>query len=140
MSDSDIKIIITSVIIILGWYVAHLLTARRERINKRRDLKITYLIEAYRKLELSANRDDQSKYRNNTESAIADIQLFGNKKQIELSQQFSNEIAQNSCGHLNKLLIELRDDLRKELSLDRMPKKINYLRLFDKTQKNNKSI
>ncbi len=127
----DKDIIITSAIVILGWIAAHFFAVWRERINKRRDLKITYLIEAYRKLESSANRNDQSKYRSGTESAIADIQLFGSKKQIELSQQFSNEIAQNSCGKLDELLVNLRGDLRKELSLKKIPKKIRYLRLHN---------
>ena len=128
----NINILITSALIIFGWYIAHYLTIRRERINKRRNLRIEYLIEAYRKLESSANRENQAEYREDTESAIADIQLFGTRKQIELAQKFANKIAQNSCGQLDELLIELREDLRKELMLFEAPRKINYLRLFDK--------
>ena len=76
----NIEILVTASIVIIGWLVAHLLTQHRERVGKRQDKRTEYLINAYRKLESSANREATREMANNIESAIADIQLFGNEK------------------------------------------------------------
>ena len=64
----------------------------------------------------------------NEETAIADIQLFGTKRQIELAQQFAEEIARNKESSTLELLILLREDLRKELRLEKVPRKFKFLR------------
>ncbi|HKP04352.1 MAG TPA: hypothetical protein VJU77_13450 [Chthoniobacterales bacterium] len=63
-------LLITTALAVGGWIVGHVLAARRDRANKRREQLIGYLIEAYRRLESSAHRRDQldaSKF----ESAVA---------------------------------------------------------------------
>jgi hypothetical protein len=49
-------LLITTVIAVGGWFVGPALTARRDRANKRREQRIGYLIQANRRLELSALR------------------------------------------------------------------------------------
>jgi len=110
-------LLVTTIIAICGWFVAHLLATRRERINKRRDQRIGYLIEAYRRLESCAHRGDQLEI-SKLESAIADIQLFGTTKQVGLVQRFTAQIASEGSAQMDDLLKDLRQDLRIELRLE----------------------
>lgn len=107
-------------LIIFGWVVAHQLTAVRDRNNKRRESRVSYLICAYRNLEAASSREKigGTDLGRNFESALADIQLLGTEKQAELALNLARGIAEKrpdtSAG---PLLCCLRDDLRKELGL-----------------------
>lgn len=70
----------------LGWWVAHYLSSRRDVANERRKLIVSYLLDAYRKLENIANRDDVRPFWSDMESATADIQLLGSAPQVGLVQ------------------------------------------------------
>jgi len=127
-----IPLLITSGVTIFGWFIIHVLISNRDRINKQRDLKINYLIEAWRKLESASNRENKitSEQESDIESAIADIQLFGSKKQIVLARKFVEEFVKNKTAELNELLHELRQDLRKEINLEETTEKISHIRIF----------
>ncbi|MBW2740339.1 MAG: hypothetical protein JRE64_16175 [Deltaproteobacteria bacterium] len=124
-----IPLIITTIVAVVGWYIAHFLSFKRDRANKRRELRIQYLIEAYRRIERAANRPKNFDNNKELESAISDIQLFGTKKQAKLAEQFAYEIAHKSNASTDELLIDLRQDLRAELDLEQLPSEITYLRL-----------
>jgi hypothetical protein len=109
-------LLITTAVAGGSWFVGHALAARRDRGNKRRDQRIGYLIEAYWRLESSARRRDQldpSMF----ESAIADIQLFGTARQVELVQALIAEFATEGGAMMDDLIQDLRRDLRAELQL-----------------------
>ena len=93
------------------------MSQRRDFINKKKEIRISYLIDAFRRIEDASQRRDSDKLLQ-LESAIADIQLFGTKKQVELSRKFAAEFANNCSADTMPLLYDLRDDLRKELNLD----------------------
>jgi len=124
-----VPLLMTAFVAISGWYIVHWLNVARDRANKKRDLQIQYLIEAYRRLERASNR--AKKYENNAEleSAIADIQLFGTVDQVNLAQKFSLDIAHNSHASTDDLLKDIRTELRKELGLKEVSPGIVYLRL-----------
>ena len=126
-----VPLLITTFVAISGWYIVHWLNMARDRANKKRDLQIQYLIEAYRRLERASNR--AKNFENNTEleSAIADIQLFGTVDQVNLAQKLSFDIAHNSHASTDDLLKDLRAELRKELRLQEVSPEIVYLRLDD---------
>ena len=46
----------TVIVVFIGWFVVHLLNAYRDRSNKRREIRVQYLIEAYQNLESAAQR------------------------------------------------------------------------------------
>ena len=114
-----IPIIITAFVAVLGWFIVHQLSISRDIKNKRAELKIKYLIEAYRRLENVSHRDNPNMLE--FESAIADIQLFGSKQQVELAQEITTEFAKNKTVLLDPLLGNLREDLRKLLHLEHLP-------------------
>lgn len=113
---------------IVGGFVVHGLTVRRDRSNKRRDQRIGYLIEAYRRLESCAQRHGPFNAVK-LESAVADIQLFGSPRQVQLVQEFADEFAAQRGASLNALLRDLRCDLREELKLESVPGRILHLRI-----------
>lgn len=125
MSVVEILTLILSSLAILGTlfslYKTHTLNRERDYENKKKEIRIMYLIDAYRKIEDASNRENGSLRILNLESAIADIQLFGDIKHIALSRQVAKEIEEE--GHCNNLALleQLRDDLREELGLQPLP-------------------
>jgi hypothetical protein len=126
-------LLITTLVAISGWYVAHRLSIKRDQENKRRELRVQYLIEAYRRLEYASNRPLSEQVAPDFEKAVADIQLFGTPRQVELAQAFAHGFAEAGTYTLDPLMNELRNDLRKELKLESVKSDITYLRMtFDK--------
>lgn len=105
---------------IVGWGVAHRLGVNKDINAKQRDMRIQFLLEAYRRLESSANRPEAGKEQQDQfESALADIQLLGTKDQIEGLMRFLGEWNTSSDGaSINPLLELLRGHLRRELNLE----------------------
>lgn len=110
---------IALIISITSWFVVHFFNQKRDNLNKKKDLRIKYLINAWQLLESASNRLDNS-MSSNLEKAIADIQLFGTLKQIRLSRDFALEFATTKRAKCDTLLNELRDDLRQELKLEKV--------------------
>lgn len=98
-------------------FIAHFLSKKRDLINKKKEMRIKYLITAWQLLERASNRQDNSLIYD-LEKAIADIQLFGSLEQIRLSKELVSTFMKTRTADTSVLLNELRNDLRKELDLD----------------------
>jgi hypothetical protein len=122
--------IVTVLIALTGWLFVHRLSAWRDRVNHKRQIQTEYLISAFRRLANSANRAPQanSTYFRDMESAIADIQLFGDKNDVELVKGFLNEFSSNGQASMDTLLSTLRSKLRKELNYDEVTENVNWFR------------
>lgn len=114
----------------LGWWAVHYLSSRRDLKNERRKLRITYLLEAYRKLESASNRDDSASQWGNFETAIADIQLLGSPHQVALARRFALSMAKDGNASLDELIADLRRSLRTELELEPVFEPVAYLRFY----------
>jgi hypothetical protein len=123
-----VQLIVTFCVAALGWWAVHYLSARRDLSNERRKLRVSYLLEAYRKLESASNRDDPGPQWSSFESAIADIQLLGSERQVSLARQFALEMAKNNTAPLDELIFDLRQSLRSELQLEPVSESVIYLR------------
>lgn len=130
---------VTLVVAILGGWIGHHFSARRDVANERRKLRISYLLEAYRRLEGASNRDDPKTSWRQFESAIADIQLLGSAHQVLPARQFSIDMAKNRTAPLDDLIFDLRQSLRSELDLEPISEKVLFLRYIDKTSETQKS-
>ena len=130
MLSNFITAIISTAVIIVGWAVAHRLTVRRDTLAKRRDLRVQYLLDAYRRLEDAANRplDSLPEAKRAFESAVADIQLLGTSEQIDALLKYLNQLTKEGGGNVDPVLKLLRDDLRKELSLEKDVAQIHQFR------------
>lgn len=124
--------IVTVLVAVIGWFVGHRFNVKRDRENKLRDLRIQYLIEAYRRLESAANRPETTKKEQDRfETALADIQLLGTKEQIEKLMEFLVSYNSQKGAPINPLLELLRSHLRKELDLDKQIPEVKIFR-FEK--------
>lgn len=113
--------LIAAVVAVVGWYIAHVLNAARDRTNRRHDMITQYLLEAYRRLEMAANREEKTEEQAIAfESAIADIQLLGTSAQISKTVQYLKAHASGDGGLIDEVLSQLRSDLREELGLTRI--------------------
>ena len=96
-----LPLLVTSVVAVFGWIVGHRLNAERDLHNKRVELRIKFLLEAYRKLEASIEQEINRENLNVLESAISDIQLLGSPEQVDKvldwSKQFSKKETQKGC-------------------------------------------
>lgn len=121
------------VLALVGWFVVHGLNSRRDSANQRRQLKTQYLIEAFRRVEAAAHRNNKlPEDVRGFESAMADIQLFGSDKQIRLAHDFMTGMAAaSSSANVDGLLEELRQDLREELNLESTNRRIAVFRISD---------
>jgi hypothetical protein len=120
---------VTALVAFVASWLAHTLSASRDRRNKRRDQRISFLIEAYRRLEFISNRPSL-KDMDQFESAIADIQLFGSANQIRLAQAAAREFVDTKSVSLDPLLEAVRKDLRAELQLEYVSGKLIFLRYY----------
>ncbi|MGL5302984.1 MAG: hypothetical protein ACRC9M_05200, partial [Aeromonas sp.] len=60
MEESTLKIFIglfSVLVIVIGWFVVHNLSVKRDRQNKKDDIRTEYLISAYRQLSDASNRE-----------------------------------------------------------------------------------
>lgn len=102
---------------LIGIMIGHWLSRKRDFENVKREIRINYLIEAYRKLERGAVPQAKCFNKGDFESAIADIQMLGNPDQVNIAYQFAIRASQGDGSKLQELLENLRIELRKELSI-----------------------
>ncbi|WP_347888060.1 hypothetical protein ABHF54_10460 [Nitrosomonas europaea] len=120
----SISNIVTVLVALLGWPIVHWLSKSREIEAARRNLRASYLMEAYRSIENSIKRNMQNDEKRQLERAVADIELLGNKEQIALVHDlvvFSMENPTKENEILDrkfKLLDNLRMELRKLFKQD----------------------
>ena len=131
-----IPLLITTIVAILGWVIGHRMNVARDKIAKRRDLRLQYLIEAYRALENFGGRQPpfSANHVEALEKAVADIQLFGSQSQIELLNKAFTEKRKTGVADLNEIINELRSELRKELNLAELNRPVTWLRIDSKLQ------
>lgn len=128
-----IKIVATVVVAALGWVVAHHFTSQKSRNDKKRDLSIEYLANAYRFLTTEVvQRDISNEAWTKLENVIADIQLFGSPEQVMLVKQLVECIVQGGEFEMDPLINSLRKELRKQLGLEAVSGNVKWFRYTPK--------
>ncbi|MCW3789580.1 hypothetical protein [Plebeiibacterium sediminum] len=122
------KLIITVAIPTIGWIVGYLLKQKNDIDNAKRNKRIDFLIKTYIKIENCIQRKP-SQVGKDLEDIVAEIQLMGNVQQVNLVKKFANDISEKNSADLEPLLISLRNDLRRELKLEKNNEKIQFLRM-----------
>jgi len=117
--------IISALVIASGWIVAHKLNSQKDLRNKKRDIRTQFLIEAYRTIAYSANRDNNQEEKKSFESAIEQVQFLGTKEQISL---LANAI---ETRNFTPVLEALRAEIRNDLNIETIYVNIKHFR-FDK--------
>ncbi len=130
MDIDYLKIFTTIALAAVGWVIAHYFTSQRSVDNKRRDISIEHLINAYRILANEVSHRDLNDERHLAlENLLTDIQLFGSIEQVDLAKSLADEVASNGTFELDPLINSLRSDLRNQLKLKAVSGNIKWLRL-----------
>jgi hypothetical protein len=129
-TEEFIKLIVTSIIVIIGWIIVHYFTSNRDAKNKKREISLNHLIYSYDILTNEIAQRPVGKERNDKmERLISQIQLFGTVEQVKLAIDLKNEIIANDGNvNLDPLINSLRNSLRKELKLDQISKNVEWIR------------
>jgi len=128
--DPDyLKIITTIILAVLGWLVANYLTNRRNIVQRKKELTVKHLINAYRILtnEISGRELNPERLRK-LGDVLSDIQLFGSSEQIRIVKDLTNTVAKGDTYDLDLLINSLRKDLRAELKLTEVEGNVHWLR------------
>jgi len=126
-----IPLLVTTLVAVAGWIVGHRLNAERDLQNKRVELRIRYLLEAYRNLEASIETEVSRKNLDVLEAAISDIQLLGSPEQVDKVLAWSSQFAKTGTQkdvNLQDLLEDLRTSLRQDLGLRPIDRKIRHVK------------
>jgi len=125
---------------IFVWYLTACSLRRQDRDQKKRDIRLRFLMEAYRQIENSANREGKelAEALKAIELAISDVQLFGTRKEVALAQEVVSAFTAGREVSFDGLLNELRRGLRSELDLEALADERKILR-FTKTQDSEQS-
>jgi hypothetical protein len=120
-----VTLIGTLSIALCGWH----LEKEKDRESKQRDIRLEYLINAYKQIAMGVKRDPNNDknlaVQTGLEEAITIIQLYGTRDEIkELHKVLNSNILD-----FNDILQKLRDRLRKELELEYTDSPIIPLRL-----------
>jgi hypothetical protein len=110
-------IIVTALIAVGGWLVSQ----AQARRATRRNMRIDYLLQAYRRLERASNRPLTPDFAAELEAAIGDVMLLGSPEQAALAADFARKFAAERVADTQPLLLNLRDSLRDELLLGSLP-------------------
>lgn len=131
MNNSIIISIISSSLLagIVCAVLGHWLSSVRDKKQRLREMRITYLIDAYR-VFTKANRHPRIyEIADELEQAIADIQLFGSPNLIELTKRFTFEMAAHHTASLDEIQQVIRTYLRKELGEKVIKEKMFWLQI-----------
>jgi hypothetical protein len=124
-----LSLTVPAVVAVVGWLIGHQLAGARDRSNKRRELCVQHLIEAYRLLAEVSNRPFTAETHQALERAATEIQLFGSEPVIGLLHTWVDAYSKGEQGHTSPLVRALRDELRKELHLDHLADAPKALRI-----------
>jgi hypothetical protein len=122
-----------------GAFVAvltHRFTSRRDHANRRSEMRIQFLLSAYRSLADASNRGLQGNTSDARafEQAVEDIQLLGSRMQAEKARKLAEVMASKGGASTDDLLRTLRNDLREELGLSALIDPPVHLRIVDRSK------
>ena len=129
MDFEYLKIVITIVLAIGGLIIAHYFTSKRDINNKRREIRLKYLIDSYITLTHEiAQRELTKENKRKLEDLLLDIQLYGNIEQVLFSIELSKNVAKGFSFDIVPLINSLRRELRQELKLKEIDSDLILLR------------
>ena len=132
MNVDILKISLSALIAISGWWIGHYLSWLLDRKQKLRDTRVTYLqgvLQDLIRLRSYANVLSIDEVAALLVGVLSSIELYGTDKQINLFHEIlaSVTIKGGQFGLSETLIDNLRDDLRSEIKLDSVDGSVTYL-------------
>lgn len=122
-----VTVSVSTLIAVAGWLIGHLLTSRRDQRNKRRDLVIGILSDAFQTIPPYLVTGISPENVKPLQIAQIKMQLFGTPQMANLSKALNAQAVAEGKVNLASLLSELRGELRNELGLDPIDVEIHFL-------------
>jgi hypothetical protein len=116
LKDS-LPLIVTLLLGVGGWIVAHWQSARRDIEEKKREIRVEHLRHAYLKLANVADRGNLASNLHDVQDAFNDIQLFGTLEDIAEIERFIDVLNEGKSPSINDLLRRLRNEIRRHIGL-----------------------
>ncbi|MEA3323967.1 MAG: hypothetical protein U9Q37_02355 [Euryarchaeota archaeon] len=113
-----LTIIVTILLVVGGWAAVHFLSLRREIEQKKREIRVQYLKDAYIKLAEAVDRGSIVDNIKDIQESFNVIQIFGDESQIELIGNFIEEATAGGSPSIDELLKELRNEIRQHIGLE----------------------
>ena len=99
-----IALVVTAVLAVAGWLVSQ----AQARRATRRNMRINYLLDAYRRLDHASNRQLDAENGRELEAAISDVMLLGSPDQAKIAADFARTFATEHVANTQSLLPMLR--------------------------------
>jgi hypothetical protein len=87
---------------VAGWLVNEYFSRRAAR----RNIRIEYLLSAFRRLEYASNRTMTPAHQAAVEEAVSDVQLLGSPEQVRMAIQFARQMAKEQSADTEPLLLD----------------------------------
>ena len=102
--------------VVVGGYLNHFLSSRRDTRNKQREIRVRNLIEIFEAFDSSTLVAPQVEKRA-LEIAVSKVQLFGDEHLVGLTKEFLDAMMKTGSHNTDPLMRKLRDEIRSELGL-----------------------
>lgn len=110
---------IPAIVVIVGWFFAHRLTAQRDLATRKREARLKALEAAYMRIATSSNRENLTpEIMDKLETFVSEIQLYGTPRQISLMAEMVETFKRGETVSYDALLADLRDTIRNQLELE----------------------
>lgn len=136
MHVQAIGIIAGVIIAVSGWII----TQYQARRATRRNMRINYLLDAYRCIDRVGNRQMTAEDRRDLENAYSDIILLGSPAQVQLAETFARDFASTGEADSMQLLEDLRASLRRELLLEEVSPRSIWLRIGEQPSRGSPQV
>ena len=132
---------IPAVVIVAGWFFVHWLNGRRDLRIRKREARLKALEAAYMRIATSCNRPLTDKSKDDIETFVSEIQLYGTPRQIQLMGEMAEAFKKpNHIVSYDAILADLRDSIRKELNLEPVSGLVRWFRFVRNKPAANKSL
>ena len=119
-------VILAALFVMVGWFITNHQNVKQEQRSFRAD----HLVESFHKLYCISNtgRNMNTEENKQLNEVMAAVNLFGTPKQITLARDFANQMKNHGGAQFTEFLTGLRDELRKELTLESLENEIILFR------------
>jgi hypothetical protein len=120
---------IPAIVIVVGWFLVHWLTGVRDLKARKREARLKSLEAAYMRLATASNRLLTDELKNDLETFVSEIQLYGTPQQITLMSRVVEGFVKGGRVPFDPLLEDLRNTIRAELKLEPVSGTVWWLRI-----------
>lgn len=128
---------IPAAIVVVGWFLGHMLNARRDLASRKREARIKTLETAYLRIAKVSNRLLTDELMDELELFVFELQLHGTPTQLASMQEIVEGLKKpNNPVSFDAILVDMRDTIRRELDLETVTGGVWWFR-FNRTPKEN---